>query len=232
MKKSTGNLWISILGGAAVFGGLYFGLGVLFRFPVTIALAIGLIVFGTALIKLNKRTKSKTIVFEGTTAGELEETIRGAKKLSQEMRQSTARLSQDEVRSDIMELVNISDAMMELLRKDPKDLRIIKQFITYYLEPTHKIVIKYADLATTRPMPADAFETLDRTEKSFKTIRMTFLQQKEKMLLNDMMDLDTEMKVFESVSGVTLNGKTPANGAPGSVNQSQSGAGQNRSTPM
>lgn len=205
MKKTTGNLWVSLLGGTAVFAGLYFGLGVLLHFPIAVALALGLIAFGTALIALNQRTKKRTVVFEGTTAGEIDETIRGARKLTQEMRQATARLANDESRADIVELCNISEAMGEMLRKDPKDLRLFKQFIIYYLEPTHKIALKYVDLATTRPMPSDAFETLDRTEKSFKTIRMTFLQQKEKMLLNDMMDLDTEMKVFESVSGVNLD---------------------------
>jgi 5-bromo-4-chloroindolyl phosphate hydrolysis protein len=101
--------------------------------------------------------------------------------------------------------------MFDLLRKDPKDIRIVKQFITYYLEPTHKIIVKYSELATTRPMPADAIETLERTEKSLKSIRATFLKQKEKMLSNDVMDLDTEIKVFETLSsnlGTSLDDKS------------------------
>jgi hypothetical protein len=49
-------------------------------------------------------------------------------------------------------------------------------------------------------MPADAVETLERTEKSLKGIRTTFLQQKEKMLANDVIDLDTEIKVFETLA--------------------------------
>ena len=88
-----------------------------------------------------------------------------------------------------------------MLRKDPEDLRVVKHFISHYLEPTQNIILKYAELATTRPMPADAIATLERTEKSLKTIRASFLEQKEKMLANDVIDLDTEIKVFETLTG-------------------------------
>lgn len=220
MKKSSGNWILSVLGGTAVFAGLYFALGMMFSIPLEVAFAVGLIVFGVSLMNLNKRSKKKEVVYEGTTYGEVEETMKIGKKLSAEMRSATSRLMQDEVKREILDLCNISDSMMTMLKTDPKDLRIVKQFITYYLEPTNKIIVKYADLATTRPMPLDAVETLERTESSLNTIRKTFLQQKEKMLLNDMMDLDTEMKVFESMAGVNLGAEKKPTEQP-----------KNRSTP-
>jgi hypothetical protein len=62
-------------------------------------------------------------------------------------------------------------------------------------------------------MPADAVSILDKTEKSFKNIRAAFLQQKEKMLTNDVMDLDTEIKVFETISqNMNINSKEKDNG--------------------
>jgi len=168
---------------------------------MSIALSVGFIGWLVVMLTSSKKQKDTTIIAEGTTRQDLEETIRNGRKLTLSMRQASLRLLQVEVKQEVEDLCRIAESMFDMLRKDPKDLRIVKQFITYYLEPTHKIVVKYCELATTRPMPADVIETLERTEKSLKSIRATFLQQKEKMLANDVMDLDTEIKVFETVSG-------------------------------
>lgn len=116
------------------------------------------------------------------------------------MRYAVQKLTQVEIKQQVEELCRIAESMFELLKKDPKDIRIVKQFISHYLEPTHKIIVKYAELATIRPMPAEAVETLERTESSLKNIRATFLKQKERMLNNDVMDLDTEIKLFETLA--------------------------------
>lgn len=197
MKTSLGGRVFSILTGVVLFSVLKF----VFFTSMSVALSIGFIGWLVVMLSSSKKQKDTTIIAEGTTKQDIEETIRNGRKLTLSMRQASLRLMQVEVKHEVEDLCRIAESMFDMLRKDPKDLRIVKQFITYYLEPTHKIVVKYCELATTRPMPADIIETLERTEKSLKSIRTTFLQQKEKMLANDVMDLDTEIKVFETVSG-------------------------------
>lgn len=196
MKISTTGRILSILSGVAVFALFLF----LIRIALPYALVAGVIGWLVVILSYSKKEKDDTIVVEGMTQSDLENTIKTGRKLTTGMRQAIKRLSQMEICNEVEDLCRIAESMFELLRKDPKDIRVVKQFITYYLEPTHKIIVKYAELATTRPMPADAIETLERTEKSLKGIRTTFLQQKEKMLSNDVMDLDTEIKVFETLS--------------------------------
>lgn len=196
MKGSWAGRLLSILIGVACFAVLNFWLAAGF-FP---ALIVGVLAWLVAALINSGKQKEDKISLDGITRQEVESTIRAGRKLTAGMRQASYRLQQLEVKKEIEDLCKIAESMFELLKKDPNDLRIVKQFITYYLEPTHKIVLKYVELATTRPMPADAVSILDKTEKSFKTIRATFLQQKEKMLTNDVMDLDTEIKVFETIS--------------------------------
>ncbi|HPO75998.1 MAG TPA: 5-bromo-4-chloroindolyl phosphate hydrolysis family protein [Thermoclostridium caenicola] len=196
MKGSWAGRLLSILIGVACFAVLNFWLAAGF-FP---ALIVGVLAWLVAALINSGKQKEDKISLDGITRQEVESTIRAGRKLTAGMRQASYRLQQMEVKKEIEDLCKIAESMFELLKKDPNDLRIVKQFITYYLEPTHKIVLKYVELATTRPMPADAVSILDKTEKSFKTIRATFLQQKEKMLANDVMDLDTEIKVFETIS--------------------------------
>lgn len=196
MKSSWGRRLLSILIGVVCFAVLNYWVSAGF-FPALIA---GVFAWLIAALITSRKDKEDTISVDAVTRQEVDSTIKAGRKLTAAMRQASYRLMQMEVRKDIEELCKIAESIFDMLRKDPNDLRVVKQFITYYLEPTHKIVMKYVELATTRPMPTDAVSILDKTEKSLKSIRTTFLQQKEKMLANDVMDLDTEIKVFETVS--------------------------------
>ena len=195
MKLSTTSRIMSIVAGVAVFALLLFLLRTL-----TVPLIAGVLGWLVVILFFSKKEKDEAIIVEGMTRSDIEDTIKKGRKLTLGMRQAIKSLSQLEISKEVEDLCRIAESMFDLLKKDPKDIRIVKQFITYYLEPTHKIIVKYVELATTRPMPADAIETLERTEKSLKGIRTTFLQQKEKMLANDVIDLDTEIKVFETLA--------------------------------
>lgn len=203
MRGSWAGRLLSIIIGVACFAILNFWLAAGF-FP---ALIVGVLAWLFAALINSGKNREDKINVDSITRQEIDSTIRAGRKLTAAMRQASYRLQQVEVKKEIEDLCKIAESMFEMLRKDPNDLRIVKQFITYYLEPTHKIVLKYVELATTRPMPADAVSILDKTEKSFKSIRATFLQQKEKMLANDVMDLDTEIKVFEKItSNMNMSG--------------------------
>lgn len=214
MQMSTTGRIVSILSGAAVFA-----LMMVLNVALQYALVAGVIGWLVAALVFSRKESDDKVNVDSSTRSEIENTIKTGRRLTAGMRQAVKKLSQVEITQEVEDLCRIAESMFDLLRKDPNDLRIVKQFITYYLEPTHKIIIKYVELATTRPMPADAVETLDRTEKSLKSIRTTFLQQKEKMLSNDVMDLDTEIKVFETLSG----NYTPAQKDKDKTSQTQSG---------
>jgi len=180
-----------------------------------------LIALLAVIIIASIRRKDDFVNVDSATRQEIDSTIKAGRRLTLAMRQASYRLMQVEVKKEIEDLCKIAESIFDMLRKDPNDLRVVKQFITYYLEPTHKIVMKYVELATTRPMPADAVGILDKTEKSFKSIRASFLQQKEKMLANDVMDLDTEIKVFETISrNMTTSGESGKDKNPPPVSTS------------
>ncbi len=183
------------MSGAAVFAIFLF----LLR-ELALALVAGVLGWLIVILIFSKKERDTTVIVDGLTRSDIDDTIKKGLKLTGGMRQAVKKLSQLEVIKEVEDLCRIAESMFDMLKKDPKDIRVVKQFITYYLEPTHKIIVKYVELATTRPMPADAVETLERTEKSLKSIRATFLQQKEKMLANDVLDLDTEIKVFETLA--------------------------------
>ncbi len=200
MKKAGTGHTLSLLTGLGVFAALFFLQGISMAFSITGGIIAWLIVILLFTNKGDKKQNTKVSV-DSETKQEIDNTIRMGRKSISSIRQAILRLSQPEVKRQVEELCVIADSILEMLRKDPEDLRVVKHFISHYLEPTQNIILKYAELATTRPMPADAIATLERTEKSLKTIRASFLEQKEKMLANDVIDLDTEIKVFETLTG-------------------------------
>lgn len=200
MKASTTGRIVSILTGVGVFVLLLVITGLL-----QYSIVGGVIGWLVVTLIYSKKEKDDALVYDGTTRADIDNTIKTGRLLTQGMRRAVQRLTQIEIRHEVEDLCRIAESMFEMLKRDPKDIRIVKQFISHYLEPTNKIINKYAELATIRPMPADAIETLERTEKSLKNIRATFLKQKEKMLNNDVMDLDTEIKVFETLANNITN---------------------------
>ena len=204
-KPSAKTTILAVLAGIGAIAVLQYLVVLLARFvsiPFVLPAIIGAGIFLVMRASLGKKERARTIAFEGVTFGEIDAITKSGKKLTTEMRNAINRLGQTDIRAAVNDLCNIADSIFTMLHDDPRDLRIVKQFITYYLEPTHKIILKYAELATARPMPADAVATLERTEKSLASIRRTFLEQKDKMLANDAMDLATEIKVFESTAGI------------------------------
>ena len=196
LKVSTSGRIISILAGIGAFVLLLFA----FRVLLPYALIGGVLGWLAVILIYSAKRGDETFHIDAVTRQEVEETVRSGRKLASGMRQAIQKLSQTEIRQQVEDLCRIAESIFELLKKDPKDLRVVKEFNTHYLEPTNKIIVKYVELATVRPMPADAVETLEKTEKSLKSIRTTFLKQKERMLNNDVMDLDTEIKVFETLA--------------------------------
>ena len=204
-KPSTKSTIMAILAGIGAIAVLQYLVILLARFvsiPFVLPAIIGIGIFLVMRSSLGRKERAKAVAFEGVTFGEIDGIAKTGKKLTTEMRNAINRLGQTDIRAAVNDLCNIADSIFAMLNDDPRDLRIVKQFVTYYLEPTYKIILKYAELATARPMPADAVATLQRTEQSLASIRRTFLEQKDKMLANDAMDLATEIKVFESTAGI------------------------------
>lgn len=195
LKTSATARIVSVLAGCAVFVLLMITVGL-----PEYALVGGVLGWLVVTLIYDRKQRKQAIVYEGTTRSDIDSTIKNGRQLTQGMRRAIQRLTQIEIRQQVEELCRIAESMFDLLKKDPKDIRIVKQFISHYLEPTHKIIVKYAELATIRPMPADAVETLERTENSLKNIRAVFLKQKERMLNNDVLDLDAEIKLFETLA--------------------------------
>ncbi len=103
-----------------------------------------------------------------------------------------------EARDVLNRVVKLSDQLVHATEKDPRDEPQLRSFFNHYLPSTIKIVKCYLDISQQQKNKTDEIKaTLAKTEQSLYTIENAFKNQLTKLLDNDILDLDVEVKVLE-----------------------------------
>jgi 5-bromo-4-chloroindolyl phosphate hydrolysis protein len=103
-----------------------------------------------------------------------------------------------DVRINILEICTTANDIFDDFVKDPKDIKIARRFILYYLDTTERIVAKYYQLSKSPYLSDDAKNTLNNVESTLVMIKDTFRKQLKKLTENDVLDLDAEVKVLKN----------------------------------
>jgi hypothetical protein len=83
------------------------------------------------------------------------------------------------------------------IKRDPVDLKIARQFLSYYLDSTMNILDKYVTISSQVVSDPGIRESLERVERALDTINLAFGKQLARLLSNDVFDLDTELSLLE-----------------------------------
>ena len=131
------------------------------------------------------------------TREEFENALReGSKKLAT-LKRAAERIADRDVRGKAYAVCDAVARILSDIREDPKDLKPARKFLGYYLDATIKVVDRYAALATKSVSSDELSESLERAEASLDTIKTAYDKQLAQLLENDVMDLDTELRVLE-----------------------------------
>ena len=131
------------------------------------------------------------------TQEEFENALReGSQKLGT-LKRAAERIADRGVRGKAYAVCDAVARILSDIREDPKDLKPARQFLGYYLDATIKVVDRYAALATKSVSSDELTESLERAEASLDTIKNAYDKQLAQLLENDVMDLDTELRVLE-----------------------------------
>lgn len=119
------------------------------------------------------------------------------------------KISDHAVRAKVQAIVDLVARILTDIRDDPKDLRPARRFLDYYLDSTIKVVEKYVTLKGKAVQSAEVVEALRRTEASLDTIRAAYQKQLEQLQENDVLSLDTELRVLEQTIKMEGLGEEP-----------------------
>jgi|GEM_PF-6903993 len=186
-RRLPGSELVSGVLATAALGGAY----AVLHLPVMIAAGVALAVYGGTWLLFGSMLPPP----EGTDAYTSQRVARGQAQVAQ-LRALCASIAKPSVRASIAHICHLADQIFAIFVADPAKAPLARGFVDFTLTQTLTIVTRYNDLSS-RSLPS-AQTTLERTESLLSTIDASFSEQIEKLLREDVADLDSEIEVLQT----------------------------------
>ncbi|MFW5808048.1 MAG: 5-bromo-4-chloroindolyl phosphate hydrolysis family protein [Spirochaetota bacterium] len=183
-----------------VSGILFVLLFAVLQFALIITIVIAASAFGLMMLLAGQKTEEQKIehLLGGIRNKDLKSILKSGHEKQLILTQLKDRIEKPEIRDRVDKIINVVNRIFDDLKHDPKDVRIARQFLNYYLDSTITIVQKYTDLSVHRGINStDLSDTLTKTEDLLDKIYYAFEAQLAKLLEDDALDLDTEVALLE-----------------------------------
>ncbi|HXB06442.1 MAG TPA: 5-bromo-4-chloroindolyl phosphate hydrolysis family protein [Puia sp.] len=172
----------------------------LIQFSLLPSLLLGLAAFGGAYMFLYAFRPKPRIQFDigmGITPELLETTMKEGGDKVKALIDCSKDIKDPAIRAKIARIIEVIKSIFANFEKDPKDIKQAKQFLSYYLDTSIKIVRKYRDLSGQNVRSPEIAATLTKAELMLDSIEKAFEKQHARLLRDDAMDLDTEIQTLE-----------------------------------
>ena len=103
------------------------------------------------------------------------------------------------IKDDVIEITKTSEKIIKRLEKTPEKISQATNFLNYYLPITLKIMKKYEEIENEKLTSKEVKDFKLRITNLLTNIKSAFNMQLNNLYSTDMVDIDAEMKVFESV---------------------------------
>ena len=104
-----------------------------------------------------------------------------------------------ELVNDIRKINESANKIIDTIEKNPKKYKKMDNFFNYYLPVTINILKKYDEIENQRLTTEESKKFMESTRKMVKKIEEAFRVQLASLYQTDMIDMDAEMKVFDSM---------------------------------
>ncbi len=190
---------------AGLFAGLVGGAGFLIlffavQFPLVPSLLLAFAGFGGAYLFIYAFRPKPRIQFDigsGITPELLETTMKEGGEKVKALIDCSQDIKDPTIRAKVARIIDVIKRIFANFEKDPKDIKQAKQFLSYYLDTSIKIVRKYRDLSVQNVRSPEIAATLAKAELMLDSIEKAFEKQHARLLRDDVMDLDTEIQTLE-----------------------------------
>jgi 5-bromo-4-chloroindolyl phosphate hydrolysis protein len=179
---------------AALVGGGVFVVTLLVL-KLGIPLAIGVSVVAYVITGL--------LIFPAKTALEqrehevLKEVLKEGEHKLATLRDLRKQIKKPAVRKQLDTIGTVGNNILEAVKNNPEAALLAKQFSSYYLDSTIKIVQRYVDLTEHTDYSDEVQQTVMKVETMLGQVQKTFEQQLAHILRDKMLDLDTELAVLQ-----------------------------------
>ena len=164
------------------------------------SIVLGACAFSGTYILISAFKPKNVLTFEApedVTPQLLESTLKDGEAKIKLLVQYASGIADLSVRKKVMDISAVIRNIYDNFKKDPKEIKYAKQFLSYYFDTTIKIVKKYVELSSQNLHDPAIQKTLLKAENMLGSIETAFEKQQAKLLSNDVMDLDVEIETLE-----------------------------------
>lgn len=129
----------------------------------------------------------------GYSTQELAEIMDEARGRISDIEQQKIRLGKNETTDQLTRIIALAEDVLTILETKPKQLRQARKFMNVYLDGARDVTVGYARM---HDKTKDA-ELHENFREVLTTIESSFHKQREKLLSNDLLDLDIQIEVLK-----------------------------------
>lgn len=129
----------------------------------------------------------------------MQEVLQEAKIKNEQIKKMGPKIENEEVVKDISRINESVTKIIDTIEKNPDKYKKVDNFFEYYLPVTINILKKYDEIENQKLTTEESKKFMESTRKMVKKIEEAFRSQLANLYESDMIDMDAEMKVFDSM---------------------------------
>ena len=184
------------LGAGGMFLVAFLGLG--WDFIVSALLAAGLFE-GLYLVTKPKKITGKIPLDMRPDGAYLKKRLEEAREDFESIRSSMEKIQDRGMREESGKLYNTSSKILAYLEKNPDKISMAGRFIDYYQDTASSLLRKYVELQDSGLDTLEVRNLKEKTKKAMTMLDQAFDQQFQRMMGNELMDMDVEIQMIEDM---------------------------------
>lgn len=129
----------------------------------------------------------------------VKKTLESAKDESKDIYNMRNKIEDEDLKKYIINISTSANKIISTIEKEPKKLRKIANFFDYYLPVTLSIIKRYDEIENQNLSSQEMKEFISSTKLMLKSADEAFNKILERLYQNDMINIDADMKVFNSM---------------------------------
>lgn len=197
MKKEKKETLLNIIT-ALVAGGIFLVLlfGLKWNIVVALLLSIGIYV-GLGLLVKRENSFFGMSISDIKEEMEVERRLDEARKDYMLLKESAVRIEDEGLRSEAVKLNRTAERIIAYLENHPERIHLSGRFIDYYQDTASSLLKRYVEIQDTRLETEEVRKLKKNTKDALKSLNLAFDRQFEKLMSNEMYDMDAEMRLLE-----------------------------------
>ena len=136
---------------------------------------------------------------EATGDAELDKMLKNGRLAIEEMKRLDDNIADEGISADIVRLEQVSQKIFDEVKRDPKKRPQIQRFMDYYLPTTLKLLENYASFEEAGVSGENLSQAKAKIEKTMDSIVAGFEHQLDELYRTDAMDIDSDIRVMETM---------------------------------